>query len=328
MALFKFVFLVSLLAGVFVSFNVAAQGDIEPPRDALDRGTPYSSARGFLLASGAQDYETASRYLDLRNLPENVDAIGGPELARQLDFVLARSVELDDYSLDDTPSGRQGDDLPDYRDLLTSVPGPDGAIDLYMQHVPRSDGVLIWKVSNESVAEIPGLFAYYANPAWVEAIRTRLPDQIGFLGVELYKWVIALAVALLAWPLFYVIGVLLSHVFSRRERPMFPYVRRLLTGPLTALAIVLVAAATLHRLGLGAVAQKYADAQTVIIIVFVWFLWSLIGLYQKYKSERLRQQGRDGAARLTRPIANLTRLLVLLAAILFWLSNLGINIST
>ncbi len=320
-------FLASGLIGA-VATALPAQEPAEPPRDALDRGTPFSSARGFLLAAGAQDYETAAKFLDLRNLPQGVAAAGGPELARQLDFILSKSVDVEDYALDDTPSGRQGDDLPEFRDLLASIPGPQGTVDLYMQHVPRSDGVLIWKVSNQSVAVLPQLYAHYANPAWVEFVRTRLPQYGGFLGVEWYKWVIAIGIGLLAWPVFHLIAVLLSRILVSRDNPLFSLVRRMLTRPLTALAVILLIAVVLHRLGLGAVAQKYADAKTLIIAVVVWFVWSLIGLYQKYKSARLTEQGREGAARLTRPIANLTRLLVLLAGLLFWLSNMGVNIST
>ncbi len=97
---------VTLLLGPLAT-NVIAQSDAETtdavtvaipiekdqvPEDALNRGTPRRSAIGFLEACAQFDYEKAAQYLDLRNLPEDVAAIGGHELARQLNHVLSRSV--------------------------------------------------------------------------------------------------------------------------------------------------------------------------------------------------------------------------------------------
>ena len=311
----------------FVSAVSWAQDEL-PPEDSYDRGTPLSSAKGFLLSTSEQDYEKASHYLDLRNLPAQVSAEGGNELARKLDFILGRAITLDEYVLDDSADGRQGDGLPDYRDALATIPTDIGQIDLYMQLVPREDGVMIWKVSNRSVAEIPGLYAQYANPPWVEKVRQSLPANSGFLGLELYKWVIGLGAALLAWPVFYFFGLLITRLFLKPENPLYPFLRSVLTRPIVALGMLLVAGYTVRELGMGVVAQRYADAKTLVIIIFVWTIWSILGLYQKFKSDRLIAEGRVGAAKILRPALNLVRLLVLLFAILTWLSNLGVNIST
>lgn len=320
--------LLFVLLAALTPTGLHAQEQAHAPRDALDRRTPRGSVRGFLLAASAQDFETAAEYLDLRNIPPEVSAQGGPELARQLNFALSRTMRLDDYDVDDTPSGRQGDGLPDFRDELARIEGAGGEVVLYMQQVPRQDRVMIWKVSNQSVAEVPALYAYHANPPWVEHVRERLPDNVAFLGLELYKWLIALAFGLLAWPVFHLLGALVARIFVRRESEMFPLIYRALTRPLVALLVLIVMGVVLRELGLGAVAQQYADARTLVIIVFVWMLWSFIGLFQRYKRDRLMKQGREGAARLMRPISNLLRLLVLLVGLLFWLSNIGVNIST
>ncbi len=320
--------LVALLAA-FACLSVFAQEASEAPRDALERGTPLSSVKGFLRSAGEQDYETAARYLDLRNLPSEISAQGGPELARQLNFVLSRSVWFDDYVLDDTPSGKQGDSLPEYRDELARIPIGEEHVVLYMQHVPRNeDRVMIWKVSNRSIAEVPKLYAHYANPDWVEYVRERLPENASFLGLELYKWVIALGIGLLSWPLFYLLGRILTRLLIHPDRPLYPYVRKALTQPMVLLAVVMTVSIVVRRLGLGAVAQQYADAKTLMIVAVVWVLWAIIGLFQHYKSEQLQKQGREGAARLVRPAANFIRLLVLLVGLLVWLSNVGFNIST
>src|SRR5215813_7577082 len=54
------------------------------PDDALGRGTPRSSVRGFLSSAKDRDYARAAEYLDLRGLPAGMTEAQGPELARQL----------------------------------------------------------------------------------------------------------------------------------------------------------------------------------------------------------------------------------------------------
>ena len=53
------------------------------PQDALNRGTPRGSITGFLEASSAFDFDKAAQFLDLRNLPDEAEELGGRELARQ-----------------------------------------------------------------------------------------------------------------------------------------------------------------------------------------------------------------------------------------------------
>lgn len=95
---------------------------IEPgPEDALNRGTPRSSIIGFLETCSEFDFEKASEYLDLRNLPRNVSSVSGEELARQLNHVLSRSAWLDKHKVSNRPEGTKGDGLPEFRDELVVI---------------------------------------------------------------------------------------------------------------------------------------------------------------------------------------------------------------
>jgi MscS family membrane protein len=298
------------------------------PDDKLNRGTPRGSIVGFLESCAKFNFEQAAEHLDLRNIPEDAEEIGGPELARQLNHVLSRAVWLDDYTVSDNPDGVKGDDLPDYRDELVVIKTEDGEAPLWMQHVPRGDGVKIWKLSNRSVALIPELYDYYSYPQIVETIRGWFPEDMSFLGLEAFKVFIVLVLALLCWPLFHLTGVLLSRLFSSPENPTYPLLRKVMTGPLVAVAILLVGEYALAKLGIGAVAEEIMKAQTVNTIVLIWALWSIINLIKIFQQEKLTKLGRPGAARLMQPMTTFAKLLVLLLGTLFWLSNIGVNIST
>ena len=299
------------------------------PEDLLNRGTPRGSILGFLEAASIFDFEKAAEFLDLRNLPDEVSEIGGKELARQLNHVLSRSVWLDDYSVSDKPNGEKGDGLPDYRDHLVVIKSLHGEdVPLWMQHVPRGDGVKIWQVSNRSIALVPGLYEEFSYPPQIEQIRSWFPPEASFLGLEAFKWFILIIVAILCWPIFYVLGRLLTALFSSPDKDIYPLVRQALTGPLAAIGTLLVVSLFLEELGAGAYAQQIMQTRTLSILVVVWALWSLVNLYKGRQQVRLNKLGRPGAAKLLRPMTAFLKITILIFAVLFWLNNLGINITT
>ena len=298
------------------------------PEDALGRGNPHDSIVGYLVAASEFNWEKAAEYLDLRNLPDDVSVIGGHELARQFNHVLSRSVWFDDYSVSEAAEGVRGDGLPEYRDELMSIPTSDGLVPIWIQRVPRGDGEKIWKLSNRSVALIPELYDEFSYSAPVEAIRNWFPEDAALLGIEAFKWFIIFAVALLCWPVFYLIGRLLSRLFSSPEKEIYPLVKKVFTGPLVLVAILIVVENTIVQLGVSAAAQEYMKAQTVNTAALVWVVWAILNLIKKYQQNKLLAVGRPGAAKLMQPLTTVFKLLALVFGLLFWLNNIGVNITT
>lgn len=297
--------------------------------DALNRGTPRGSAVGFVEACAQPDFQKASNYLDLEDLPESVAELGGAELARQLHHVMSRAVWLDDYTVSDRPEGARGDGLPENRDQLVVIRTEEGEeFPIWLQRVPREDGEPIWKVSNRSVALIPELYDRFSYPPAIERIRGWFPDDVMFLGIEAFKWFIMLALVVLSWPLLWGAGALLSRVFSSPGSEIFPLVQKFFTGPLVMIGLLLVAGFAIERLGAGAYAQTIMEAHTLPTIAVVWTSWSLANLYRSTRQARLESAGRPGAAKLLRPITGLVKIVVLLFGLLFWLNNIGVNITT
>jgi MscS family membrane protein len=197
-----------------------------------------------------------------------------------------------------------------------------------LQHVPRGDGENIWKLSNRSVALIPELYEIYSYPPGVETVRSWFPESGSFLGLEPFKWFILVVLSVLSWPFLHLAGLLLARLFSSPSSPLYPLVRKVFTRPLVALGILVVINLALTELGMGAKAQQVAKAHTLLTFVSVWILWSIISLYRDHHQAKLEAQGRPGAAKLTRPLTTFVKLLILLIAVLFWLQNIGVNIST
>jgi MscS family membrane protein len=306
----------------------AAQQVDKGPEDALGRGNPRGSIVGYLTKASELKFDQAAEYLDMRNLPSKVRAIGGTELARQLNHVISRAVWLDDYSVSDRAEGAKGDGLPDYRDLLLTIPLGDEQVPIWLQRVPRGDGEMIWKISNRSVARIPELYDEYSYSPPVERIRKWFPEDASFLGIEAFKWFIVVVVAILCWPAFYLLGWILARIFSSPRKESYPHVKRFFTGPMVLIGILVVIGEVIQDLGLSAYAQRMADAYTISTIAIVWALWALINIYRNFHQQRMVAQDRPGAAKLLRPLTALVKMAVLVFGLLFWLGNIGVNITT
>jgi len=298
------------------------------PEDALSRGNPHDSIVGYLEAANAFQWEKAAEYLDMRNLPDEVAELGGPELARQFNHILTRAVWFDDYSVSNAANGVQGDGLPEYRDELLTITTSEGPVPIWMQQVPRGDGERIWKLSNRSVALIPDLYEEFSFSPTVERIRAWFPEDAGFLGIEAFKWFILIVVTVLSWPVFYLLGLLFSTIFSSPEREIYPLVKKVFTGPLVLISMLLVSQRVIIKLGAGAYAQEVMKTQTLNTIAVVWVIWAILNLFKKYQQTKLEAAGRPGAARLMQPLTTLFKILTLVFGLLFWLNNLGVNITT
>ena len=298
------------------------------PEDALERGNPRSSIIGYLTAATEFNWEKAAEYLDLRNLPPDVEKVGGPELARQFNHVVSRSVWLDRLSVSDSPEGLQGDDLPAYRDELMRITGEDGEVHIWLQRVPRVDGVMIWKLSNRSVALIPELYDLYSYPPGVEKVRSWFPAEASFLGLEAFKWFIIIVISLVFWPVYRLIGIVLARLFSSPKKEAYPLIRNIFTGPAVFIGILITLGIVVERLGAGAHAQQVMQAKTLSTLAVVWALWAVTNLVKSYQQEKLNKLGRPGAARLMQPLTTLVKIMVFILGLLFWLNNIGINITT
>jgi MscS family membrane protein len=222
------------------------------PVDEFERGTPRSSVKGFFKAARGGDYERAAQYLDLRNLPRWIDKNQGPELARQLKIVLDRTLWVDLEQVSEDPKGNIEDSLPPQRESVGGIKTPEKTVDIVLQRVPREDGVLIWKFSNRTVAEIPQLYKHLGYGPFQEMLSNVFPDFTLF-GWQLWQW----ALFLLALPLTYLAALaptwIVGRLVRRRETEISLKFSLWITGPIRiVLWILFIRAVTLY-LGASAV---------------------------------------------------------------------------
>jgi MscS family membrane protein len=323
-----------LLLIVLLSFcvQVSAQEDVVPevPQivvDEFDRGTPRRSADGFLSVVDKGDYETASEYLDLRNLYGKATEFTGAQLARRFDVIIKRATWVDINELVDDPAGRSNDNLPDYRDSIGVILDDGKEVRLLLQKVPRGDGVSIWKISNATVSLIPKLYATYGYSEVIEDLRRSLPD-VSFLGYELFKWVVVLVVGVLVYVAVFLLAIAIRRVLGDPDTPSHRRVFKYLLLPVGIWVVIISVNAVAMSLGGGVTAEAIRRVTPIPILVTVWVLFGGMNLIKDIYSDRLRRKERPGAAVLLDPASNAIKILIAMGAILIYLDNLGVNITT
>ena len=297
------------------------------PEDEFDRGLPRTSVKKFLEFVRTGDYESAAQHLDLRNLPAAVKEIGGPQLARQLKIILDRALWIDLELLSDHPRGYENDGLPSYRDLLGRIETDKRTYTLLLQRVPRGDGQYIWKVSNATVARIPELYEFAGYGRFGEFLSRVVPD-LRLFGADLWQWVGVVLLMIIAYLLLLPPLWLAVFLINRRKSARAPQVIGFVKGPLRLLLWVLLVNGTMDLVSPTVAMQAIIKASTVFTIAVAWVLIRLFDFYIDYQIHRLGQQGRHGAVVLLRPLTKVVRGLIVLAALLIWLDNIGFKVTT
>ena len=297
------------------------------PVDEFDRGTPRRSGEGYMNAVDKGDYVLATEYIDTRNLRGEANYVPPEELARQLSVVINRAKWTDVADLIDDPAGRANDGLPDYRDLIGVITVDGSKQQLWMQKVPRGDGVSIWKVSNATVSMVPDLYDIYGYPDVVEEIRQSLP-KFSILGFEFFKWVIALTTGFVVYTTILVFAFATRGTLEKNRPTLAKRIFRFLAIPVGIWASFVSMNFVASLLGKGVTATAIHQYTPLPTLLTIWVLFSGITLIQETYARRAIVGGRPGAAVLSKPLSNAVKILVVVGALLFYLDKLGMNVTT
>lgn len=295
--------------------------------DDLMRDNPRGTMTGFMQAIDEGDTERAGEYLDTRNLPADLRQYEPEQLALGLSIVLERATWIDLISYSELPEGEENDGLPSYRDELAVVDLNGEELQLYLQRVPGSEGLFIWKVSNASLARLLDLFEQYRYSPYVEWLFTNLPS-FEVLGLELFKFVSAMSVGLLVLPVCLLVSLGITRLLLKPTQPMYRRLNWYLMAPVTTCIILLSMTAVINNLGIGlATDRQILGGQFITIIIVLWLLLSTIDLAKYRYAAFLRKQDKESSIALLNPLTTSVKIIMILVGGLQWMDNLGYEIT-
>ena len=297
------------------------------PDDALGRGTPRSSVRGFFTAAKNRNYTQAAEYLDLRNLPPGLTESQGPELARQLRIVLDNTLWIDLELLSTNPEGDQSDNLPVVRERVGRIATEGKTYDLLMQRVPRGDGVYIWKFADATVGEIPELYQQFGYGQLERFLPVWMFD-VSFLGINLWLWAAVLSLAIVLYPVAMLVTKIIAMGLRILRVEFADHFERFFKGPIALLIWTVMVRKSATLLGSSIALSAFSQARTVQVIGLAWLLLRLVDFIAQRAGTNLEQRGLGGSRVLLMPVARLVKFVALAGAVLLWLDNAGYKVTT
>ena len=297
------------------------------PADEFNRGVPRSSLKGYLKAARDGDFERASQYLDFRYLPDSIDKSQGPQLARQLKIALDKVLWFDLEMISAHPDGFTDDDLPPNRDIIGRVKTPEKTVDILMQRVPRGDGAYIWKFSNQTVTEIPHMYEHFGYGPFEETLSKIFPD-VQFLGWQIWQWILWLINLALSFLLAFLITWIANLLVGRKDTEMRRQIQNFVAWPVRFLLWFLLEQVGISYIGLSMTIRTIFQVDPVLPFLMTWTALRLVDLLIFWWEERLRRSEREDAIVLLRPARTAIRVTLVIVAVLFWLDNIGLKVST
>lgn len=213
----------ALLVVTLLQAQIPIPGQSEPaaskPSDPLGRDTPRSTALRFMQAVQAGKFSAASQYLELSDAERQSR---GSRLASELRVVLDKAFTGTLEALSNRAEGSIEDGRPDQERAGQFTAG-DREGDFILVRVNHPTYGQIWLIANETLRQVPALYAEVGPPAFVERFPSWMTER-HIWSMALWQW-LAIAVAIVpaiaaAWVQLWVFGVLWK--LLTRQRPVLP----------------------------------------------------------------------------------------------------------
>ncbi len=295
----------------------------EEPQDPLGRSTPRGAVLGFLTSAYERNFDTAAQYLNTRLRGKDAAL-----LAEQVLVVLDRKLPPKLNNLSNDPQGSMSDPLDPRRELIGTVAGDDGKVDIFLERVDRPKSTPIWLFSRQTLTNIPDLY----NEIKSASQETVLPEIFWrrFLGFSVFGWVFFISLPLLYLSLGVIHRLLVLAWKSGQRRwskwPNAPNLKVLL-HPIRLLILSLAIHATLARFSTSLVARQVGSiTESLILIVSLVWLATIINRWcEDYLKKRMESQGRLGSTAILRPARAMMDVIVAIIGLMFALHGFGIN---
>jgi MscS family membrane protein len=271
-----------------------AAASAEAPKDPLGRTTPRGTVLGFLLAARKGDNETAAEYLDTR-----AHGSDSSDLAHELFVVLDRQLPARLTQLSDKPEGSLAFLTRPEEDLVGTITGDNGKVDIIVQRVDQEKGLSLWLFSAKTLAVIPGLYGEL-NALEVESVIPPFLRDTTIAGVALFEW-LALLVGV---PVLYLFASLLNRLITALGRRILRRLSKadfshfeVLPTPVRLLLIALIIRWGLSKVSLPLLAREFWQNATTVILISacVWILIRLSGVGERLIQRRMVRLNRAGA---------------------------------
>jgi len=333
-ALAIFTFLVS---AAYASAQLSTSSSPQPtkaapttPVDLLGRETPLGTMLGFLKFSQAADYETAARYLQLPpDQPLNM-----AQLAKELQ-ALQGSFQGDIGLLSNDPNGTIQPGLPPGQVRAGALVVSGTSVDVILVRVDDPAAGRIWLISEDTVANIPKLYAQMESAAPTLVDRIVPAALIGRRVLEMSeaKWLGWLLSIPISWLLARLTAVLFSvpaWIASKlRKCPFIPVWKTRIGLPLQCIVAIVIHGLLIYLLAPPLLYRLYYARFLGALLVecFLWLVSRITDQGYERIVNRMRAEKNGGEA-IVILMQRLNRIVLVIVGLVAALAIFGLNVKT
>lgn len=269
--------------------------------------------------------EIAVLYLDTSDRDTDATA-----LARQLAAVLNRYLPARLNQISDKPEGSVQDPRKPDEELIGTVSGSNGELDIVVERVNGGKAGQIWLFSKSTLAGLPA----FSRGSSIHTAETHLPKVLvttHLFNVPLFEW-LALFVALpFVYSLTGLLNRLLSLAFGELRRRIWRTPSQqnpsILPVPIRLLLLALFIRYMLTIVELPLLARQIWSYISLLFAIAagIWVLLITGGWVERYVVKRRREVG--GSASVVRLLRRLIEGLVLFAGLLLTFHYFGIDVT-
>jgi MscS family membrane protein len=301
--------------------NPSKQNDVE---EFVAPDSPRSSIEAFLRLCRTGQYALAARYL---NVPPT-KATRAADLARRLQAVIDRRLEIDLDALSPLSEGSGGTRIPRYEEMgrMRSADGKLEPLKLVQKDYPGPDAR--WVFSQSVVARVDDWYAELEGRWFLEHLPPYLQRR-GPYNLTHWQWLALPALLIATW----FVGYLLSRIsravlafFAARTRPTWDdEIVTNINGPLVLIWALVLGSAALPWLALPVVAERFGQSLVKggFLFSFFWVLSRLVDAWGKRLIVSQWARGRAVSNSLITLGVRVGKIAVLIVAVVALVSAMG-----
>ncbi|HTU51207.1 MAG TPA: mechanosensitive ion channel family protein [Acidobacteriaceae bacterium] len=301
-----------------------------PKLDPLGRETPRSSMIGGLKAGQRRDFATVALYLQ-QDPRHPVDLM---RIARELS-ALRTYYKGNVNLLSNDPEGDIEAGLPPGQVHAGVIAVGDTTLDVTLVRVNDPVAGKIWLLSKETVAEIPAMYAALQeqNPTGLDRFAILVGRGPQLLGMSLRQW----AGWLISIPLSWVLALFLSFLVSLprrawlrlRKLPVSTIWQTPLGLPLKCILALLIHAGFVYLIAIPLLYRAYYF-RLIAALLAACLAWLVSRVSDRGFSEAVQysREHRSGGESILILMQRITRVVMLIIALLVVLAMFGLNVKT
>ncbi len=306
--------------------------EVEPewPDDPLDRRTPHGTVSGFIDAVADQDYEKASRFL---NLNDTYSKQQGEELALVLQRLLDGGGSIMPYSwISQEYDGHTGEDLPANIDRVGSVEAEGESIDLYVEQTEGPDGGPIWLFSSETIETLASITV--EDELLVERFMPDFLHDNLWGGVPAGQWLAAILLIIFAylfsWGIISVIRLLIRIFWKRARTEPTAGVIAAFALPLRLYLAVWLFVLLSQEVGISIILRQRFSGITFIIglVAFLTLMWRLADFVGTFSKNKMIHRGNLSGVSIILFLQRTGKVAIVIFGIIAVLGAVGVDVTT